>query len=118
MRILFNYCYYRIRKFYKDWGESGSEGTAGVILYGCLGGYFLSMLGFILSAFNIEMTEILVAVVILFFIGMSFFFVSEKKYKELEEHYKNEKHSKLKGWFVFTFCISSWILFIIVLYSV
>ncbi|MBR7014433.1 MAG: hypothetical protein IKI07_06190, partial [Prevotella sp.] len=35
------------------------------------------------------------------------FLLTEKKYQELTEKYKNEKHKKMKGWGVFFYLVFS-----------
>ena len=39
--------------------------------------------------------------------------LTEKKYQELTEKYKNEKHKKLKGWGVFFYLVSSFVVWMI-----
>jgi len=41
----------------------------------------------------------------------TFFLLTEKKYKWMFEHYKEEKYKKLKGWGVFLYIIGSIFLF-------
>jgi Ca2+/Na+ antiporter len=118
MGKIFNYCYYRISKFYKDWWESDPEIVGGIVFFSFLGFFFLSILGLFLFLFEIEMTEMLIAVVLLSFVVVSFFFAGKKKYRELEEYYKEERHGKLKGWLVCLFGISSFVLYFITMYFI
>lgn len=56
--------------------------------------------------------EVVYIVWILFSI-LSFFILNKKKYDELEQQYKNEKNSNLKGWLVFTYIVGSVVLYFI-----
>ena len=62
------------------------------------------------STYNFE----IVFIPILIIVAMVNIFVllTQKKYEFLIEHYKDEKHKKLKGWGVFLYVISSLFLFL------
>ena len=117
MKTLFYYCYYRIASFYRS----------------CYDGYYLNW-GFwiLLDTFmcvawaiaapvfyilEIEYTNYHAIWVAMPFILLSFrttFVISDeskmKKFKELEERYKNERHKKLKGWLIFLYSIGTLVL--------
>lgn len=52
MKSLFNYCYYRISKFYENWGEKNGHIGGSIVLFGCIGFNCLSLLSFLFSLFN------------------------------------------------------------------
>ena len=120
MKTLFYYCYYRISKFYEDWGEKNGHVSGSLVLFLTFAGYFLSLLIFILSLFdkrihemhdvlifNENLDNILIFGVPVLAAILSLFFINRKKYEELVEKYKDEKHKKIKGWLVFLYCIGS-----------
>ena len=137
MKTLYYYCYYKMSKFYDElgqhlnWDGKAKDGhiLGSLVLFGSFGFYFLSLLMFILYLFNkrmYEMHEILIfneRLDIILILGvpivaviLSFLFINKKKYKELEEKYKDEKHRKLKGWLIFLYLICSLVLYIIAVF--
>jgi len=116
MKNLFNYCYYRISRFYENWGEKDVCYTGSIIIFGSFGFYLLSLLAFIFSVFKIKFSIVLIGSILCICVIISLFFINKLKYKELKQLYKDEKHRKLKGWIVFLYLISSVILFFISLY--
>ena len=71
----------------------------------------LSLLELLCSILNIRFKAEATVVVWLLFVLFGFLIPWEKKYKELEEKYKNEDKSKWKGWLVVIYIIFSLMLF-------
>lgn len=117
MKTFYYYCYYRFSKFFDkwdlNWGEKDGHISGSLILFAIIGFYVLTMITICLHLMNEELTSELISIVLTCFCILSIPFIRKKKYKELEEYYKDEKHSKLKGWLVFLFAIGSVILFVI-----
>lgn len=83
------------------------------MLFGSLASIFLSLLAFVFSLLKIKFNITMIGAIACAFIFMSLFFISKKKYEELEQQYKEEKHSKLKGWLVFLYLIGSVVLYFV-----
>ena len=113
MKTLFYYCYYKFSKFYENWGEKDGHIAGSIVLFGSFAFILLSFLAFIFSLLKIKFNTTFIWAVFIVFGILSLFFIKKKKYKELEERYKNEKHSKLKGWLLFLYFIGSIALYII-----
>jgi len=113
MKILFYYCYYKFSKFYEDWGEEDGCFVGGGMLFSSFGFIFLSLLAFVFSLLEMKFNITIIAITIAVFGVLGLFFASKKKYEKLKERYKNEKHSKLKGWLLFIYFISSIALFFV-----
>jgi Ca2+/Na+ antiporter len=112
MKTFFEYCFYRISKFYLDWGESRLYCSSGLIVVASvIVFYCLSLLIFALYLFDKELSfrnlQMLMGISVVIILIALFVFDLKTKYKQLQRHYKNEKHSKLKGWLIFLFAISS-----------
>ncbi len=89
MKTLFDYCWYKISKFYKDWGETYAPFSGGIILFGCIGFNFLSVLCFLFALLDKDFPSSRIKVMIAgAFIVLSFFYSSEKRYKALRKKYK------------------------------
>ncbi len=116
MKTWFDYCYYRISKFYENWGEKDGHFMGSLLVLGSLSFYFLSLLALVFSLLKIKFSTVLIGCILCVFIIISLFFIDKKKYKELELRYKNEKYHKLKGWLVFLYVISSFLLYFVSLY--
>ena len=120
MKTLFYYCYYRIAQgyrfcgdgYYLDWGYrilfatfAFIEASIVVPISRILGIKSLTKSGFIL---------ILIPIILLYV--RTFFIPKERKmrkFKQLEERYKNERHKRLKGWLVTIYAIGTLVLFIL-----
>ena len=121
MKTLYYYCYYKISKFYDElgqhlnWDGKAKDGhiLGSLVLFGSFGFYFLSLLIFVLSFFDEKIDADVVGGVLIVAVILSIFFINKKKYKELEEKYKDEKYRKLKGWLIFLYLICSLVLYII-----
>ena len=113
MKDLFYYLYYRTSMFYENWGESNGHIGGGIVTFMSIGSIVLSIVILVLHClFNQKINTNIVWLTIIA-TGVLSLFLDEKKYKELSEKYKNEKNSKLKGWLVFSYVISSVILFFV-----
>lgn len=114
MKTLFWYCYYRISKAYKiSIDETGYYIYGSGVLFFAIGCIILAILAFLFRLLSIEINVRLFAGIMGVILVLSVFFISKKKYKQLEIKYKNEKNKKLKGWLVFLFIIGSFIMSII-----
>jgi ABC-type multidrug transport system fused ATPase/permease subunit len=114
MKKLFCYVFYRASKFYKSWGESNNYYISGkFLLFLALCANVLTLIGLFCLLLKIKYSIEVVCATWFVFCILSFFILNEKKYEELAEKYKNEKNSKLKGWLVFLYIISSVILYFV-----
>ena len=106
--------------------EPDGHFAGSLMLFFSFAAYFLSLLMFILYSFdkrmrdfheilifNQELDKILILGPPIAAVILSIFFINKKKYKELEEKYKDEKYRKLKGWLIFLYLICSLVLYII-----
>ena len=114
MKDLFYYIFYRASKFYKSWGENSNYYISGkFLLFLAICANILTLIGLFCNILKIRYSIEVIYVVCILFSVLSFFILNEKKYKELEEKYKNEKNTKIKGWLVITYIIGSIILYFI-----
>jgi archaellum biogenesis protein FlaJ (TadC family) len=81
-----------------------------------LGSIFLSLLALIFSLFDIKFSITLLWIAVIIISILSIFFINKKKYKQLDKKYKNERHSKLKGWLVLLYVIGSVAMYFVSLY--
>ena len=105
MRKLYDYCFYRISRFYEKYEGYGLfSGTLLVV-----GSVFWVLLAIIIvlswSIFHYQPTKgfvigySVITVIIVYFI--SYKYDTDEKYQRLCKQYENEKHRTLKGWLVF-----------------
>jgi uncharacterized membrane-anchored protein len=113
MKNLFDYCYYRISKAYRFWDEKDYWLGGRSVLFTCFSSHFLCLLAFVFSLFGKKFNSTIIILIVVCFFVLSLFFYHKRKYVELEKQYKNEKHSKLKGWLVFLYVIGSLVLFFV-----
>ena len=111
MKDLLFYIFYKASKFYKSFGERYYYISGGFVLLLTLCSIILSLLELLCSILNIRFKVEATVVVWLLFVLFGFLIPWEKKYKELEEKYKNEDKSKWKGWLVVIYIIFSLMLF-------
>ena len=111
MKDLLFYIFYKASKFYKSFGERYYYISGGFVLLLTLCSIILSLLELLCSILNIRFKAEATDVVWLLFVLFGFLIPWEKKYKELEEKYKNEDKSKWKGWLVVIYIIFSLMLF-------
>ncbi|MBR3389244.1 MAG: hypothetical protein IKG83_01855 [Prevotella sp.] len=116
MKKFFYYCFYRIHSWYimhkidrtpriysTHWIASGQSFNV------------MSLLTIFFYYFDIkfEFLFVLAPIYITLYVLNYSFLLTEKKYQELTEKYKNEKHKKLKGWGVFFYLVSSFVVWMI-----
>ena len=111
MKDLLFYVFYKASKFYKSFGERYYYISGGFVLLLTLCSIILSLLELLCSILNIRFKAEATVVVWLLFVLFGFLIPWEKKYKELEEKYKNEDKRKWKGWLVVIYIIFSLMLF-------
>ncbi len=111
MKDLLFYVFYKASKFYKSFGERYYYISGEFVLLLTLCSIILSLLELLCSILNIRFKAEAIVVVWLLFVLFGFLIPWEKKYKELEEKYKNEDKSKWKGWLVVIYIIFSLMLF-------
>lgn len=105
---LYDYYYYRISKFYKETSEfykdSGSDlycYDANLLIYSAINLIILTLISIVLMLLGVTWNlkwMYAVSVVVVFF---GLFSTNKKKYKKLEDKYKNDSHATLKGWLIF-----------------
>ena len=117
MKTLFYYCYYRIAQGYRFFQDSDYLNWGYWVLFSTFIFITWSIAVLIFYLFNMRYTKTAVFLVALPLILVDFwitFFVPKerkmKKFKELEERYKNERHKKLKGWLIFLYFIGTLVL--------
>lgn len=114
MKDLFYYIFFRVSRFYKSWGENSGYYISGkFLLFLAICANILTLTGLFCNILKIRYGIEVIYVVCILFSVLSFFILNEKKYKELEEKYKNEKNNKMKRWLVITYIIGSIILYFI-----
>ena len=111
MKDLLLYVFYRASKFYKFFGERYYYISGEFVLLLLLSLNVLSLIQFICRILKIVFKSEVIGAVFLSFVFLGFLIPWEKKYKELEEKYKNEDKSKWKGWLVVFYIIFSLMLF-------
>ena len=111
MKDLLFYVFYKASKFYKSFGERYYYISGEFVLLLLLSLNVLSLIQFICRILKIVFKSEVIGAVILSFVFLGFLIPWEKKYKELEEKYKNEDKSKWKGWLVVIYIIFSLMLF-------
>jgi cobalamin synthase len=116
MKTLFDYCFYRIAKAYRVLDEKNYCDWGYGVLFASFGFITLALTTLILHIIHYKLTTTIIVIVIIPFIALDAFFSlflkKQEKYIRLENHYKNEKYSRLKGWLVFLYlitCVSSYV---------
>ncbi len=113
MKDLLLYVFYRASKFYKFFGERYYYISGEFVLLLLLSLNVLSLIQFICRILKIVFKSEVIGAVFLSFVFLGFLIPWKKKYKELEEKYKNEDKRKWKGWLVVLFIVFSLILYIV-----
>jgi len=117
MKILFDYCFYRIAKAYRIFDDKNYCDWGYGVLFASFGFITLALTTLILHIFHYKLTTAIIIIVLIPFIALdmlfSLFLNKQGKYIQLESYYKSEKYSKLKGWFVFLYVIISVLLYFI-----
>ncbi len=113
MKDLLFYVFYKASKFYKSFGERYYYISGEFVLLLLLSLNVLSLIQFICRILKIVFKSEVIGAVILSFVFLGFLIPWKKKYKELEEKYKNEDKRKWKGWLVVLYIVFSLILYIV-----
>lgn len=101
--------YYRTANFYKFIGEYGYESAGMIILLGSFSFYFIAILHFLFTFFDLPYLDELSRAIILIFAIIGCFFGNEKLFKKLEQIYKEEKNKKMKGYWNTFFHVFSFV---------
>lgn len=110
---LFNYCFYRIAKAYKRIDDNNYCEWGYGVLFASFALIALAITAQILNAFHFEFTPTINILVVLPFIILDAYYSffkrndNKKKYSRLEDIYKNESNSGLKGCLVLLYIIGS-----------
>ena len=113
MKDLLFYVFYKASKFYKSFGERYYYISGEFVLLLLLSLNVLSLIQIVCRILKIVFKSEVIGAVILSFVFLGFLIPWEKKYKELEEKYKNEDKRKWKGWLVVLYIVFSLILYIV-----
>lgn len=118
IKKIFYYCYYRIAKGYRFWGDSSYLDWGYWVLMATFCLITLSIAVPIFHIFDMEFTKSAIILVVIPFILLDIwttFFLSEKRkiaiFKQLEKRYKNEPHKTLKGWLVALYAVGTLVLY-------
>ena len=112
MKTFFNYCFYRISKFYEDCGEKEGYIAGRIVVFASIGFLIATFLIFVFYLLDKKINlKIIWAIIVV--TSILSFFMKKKKYIEMAEKYRDEKNRKLKGWLVFTYVISSFVIYIV-----
>ena len=115
MKDLLLYVFYRASKFYKFFGERYYYISGKYVLLLTLSLNVLSLIQIVCRILKIVFKSEVIIIVILSSVFLGFLIPWEKKYKELEEKYKNEDKIKWKGWLIVLYIVLSLIFYIVVL---
>jgi Mn2+/Fe2+ NRAMP family transporter len=115
MKDLLLYVFYRASKFYKFFGERYYYISGKYVLLLTLSLNVLSLIQIVCRILKIVFKSEVIITVILSSVLFGYFIPWEKKYKELEEKYKNEDKIKWKGWLIVLYIVLSLIFYIVVL---
>ena len=115
MKDLLLYVFYRASKFYKFFGERYYYISGEYVLLLTLSLNVLSLIQIVCRILKIVFKSEVIIIVILSSVFLGFLIPWEKKYKELEEKYKNEDKIKWKGWLIVLYIVLSLIFYIVVL---
>jgi archaellum biogenesis protein FlaJ (TadC family) len=117
LKSLFDYCFYRIAKAYRNFDDKEYCGWGYGILFASFGFIALALTTLILYIFHYKLTTTIIVIVSIPFLALdalfSIFLNKKDKYIALEQRYGNEKNSKLKGWLVFSYVVGSVVLFFV-----
>ncbi len=116
MKTWFDYCYYRISKAYKFFDSKGYYISAGGVCAFTLAFIALALIKILFYFLKYDLTTPLIICVCIPFATLGILYIDPMRYEKLCKKYKNEKYSKLKGWLVFLYVISSFILYFVSLY--
>lgn len=78
-----------------------------VFTSGCQSFNFLTILSIILFLMGEKQSVFIIGSVIIFFCVINLFFFTKKRYDQLSENYKEEKHKKVKGYLIALYVLLS-----------
>lgn len=113
LKKIYEYYYYRISKFYKDMGSKAPCHQASFLIFSAINLIVLSLVSVILMIVDVRWEDKWVYIISVIVIVSGTFTTNENKYKKLEDRYKNELHTTLKGWLIFLSLIGSTIVWMI-----
>lgn len=116
MKTIFDYLYYKISNFYKNFGEKDFCMFGSLVLFSTFSLIFMSVLSFVLKMFSLKINIYIFGTMVVLIAAISYFFIDRNKYDTLHERWKNERNSKFKGLLVLLYIIFSIIFFIISMY--
>jgi len=87
-----------------------------VIVAGSFSSNVLALISIFLAFTEKGLTIPIIATVLIVICVLNLFIMTQKKYLELSERWKDEKHKKLKGWLVVGYIVLSLVLFFASLY--
>lgn len=116
MKNFFYYCYYRISSAYKVVDSSGYYIYGNIILSLSQAFFSLSILSIVLSLMGKKQSVFIISTVIIFFYVINLFLFTKKKYDQLSEDYKEEKHKKVKGHLVTLYVLFSFLFYVVTLF--
>ena len=113
MKQIIDYCYYRMTKFYKDWGDWSPCDKGACGLFACLTLNILTIAVFIVRILELDILDIVVPTGAILGTIVALFYSSEKRYIRLCQKYKDETRVTFKGWCVFIYAVASLCLYLI-----
>ena len=112
MKLLYDYCFYKVASFYeRTEGDGAFSGT--LVIAGSLFWLLLAVINFIFRPYQLEYSRtfyIIYSVISVIIICLiSWKIDTEEKFLNLRKQYKDEKNATLKGWLVFLFILFSFL---------
>ncbi len=113
LKKIYEYYYYRISKFYKNMGSKTPCTQASFLIFSAINLIVLSLISIVLMIVDVRWEDNWVYLISIIVVLSGTFTANENKYKKLEDRYKNESHTTLKGWLIFLSLIGSLIVWMI-----
>lgn len=110
LKKLYEYYYYRISKFYKDMGSKTPCHDASALIFSAISLIILTLISIVLMLVDVNWNLKLMYIVSAIVIILGILTTDKNNYKKLEDIYKNESHTTLKGWLIFLSLIGSFAL--------
>lgn len=110
MKRIYDYCFYRVARFYER-TEGGGLFSGTLVIAGSLFWLLLAFINFIFRPYQYESSRTfyiiysVFSVIVIYLISWKI--DTEEKFWNLCEQYKGEKNAMLKGWLVFLFVLLS-----------
>lgn len=118
---VYYYCFYRITRSYKAWGEDNPEIAGQNIIAICQSVFVAIFINlYCIQTSSTLYYDIVILGVYMGFLVFNIFILTDKKYDYLEEHWKNESSSRRQrnAWFIWLIIITLIILFVFTVYHV